>query len=146
MPSSARSASPRNDASAVWSPGAIQLVWRASQWKVCMGVACGSHAEGCAFYERGVRILADLDEAERCASAHASPRGRVRVNANVPFGHHLLLPLVPAFLAEHPEVTLDIVLTDEVVDLLEQRTDVAVRAGPLKSSSLVARRLGATRM
>jgi hypothetical protein len=111
-----------------------------------MGVACGSHAEGCAFYERGVRILADLDEAERCASAHASPRGRVRVNANVPFGHHLLLPLVPAFLAEHPEVTLDIVLTDEVVDLLEQRTDVAVRAGPLKSSSLVARRLGATRM
>ena len=103
-------------------------------------------AEGCAFYERGVRILADLDEAERCASAHASPRGRVRVNANVPFGHHLLLPLVPAFLAEHPEVTLDIVLTDEVVDLLEQRTDVAVRAGPLKSSSLVARRLGATRM
>ena len=103
-------------------------------------------AEGCAFYERGVRILADLDEAERCASAHAAPRGRVRVNANVPFGHHLLLPLVPDFLAEHPEVTLDIVLTDEVVDLLEQRTDVAVRAGPLKSSSLVARRLGATRM
>ena len=41
-------------------------------------------AEGCAFYERGVRILADLDEAERCASAHAAPRGRVRVNANVP--------------------------------------------------------------
>ena len=103
-------------------------------------------AEGCAFYERGVRILADLDEAERCASAHAAPRGRVRVNANVPFGHHLLLPLVPDFLAEHPEVTLDIVLTDEVVDLLEQRTDVAVRAGPLRSSSLVARRLGATRM
>mgnify|MGYP003085923142 CR=1 FL=1 len=103
-------------------------------------------AEGCAFYERGVRILADLDEAERCASAHAAPRGRVRVNANVPFGHHLLLPLVPDFLAEHPEVTLDIVLTDEVVDLLEQRTDVAVRAGPLRSSSLVARRLGTTRM
>ena len=48
--------------------------------------------------------------------------------------------------AQHPEVTLDIVLTDEVVDILEQRTDVAVRAGPLKSSSLVARKLGSTRM
>lgn len=102
--------------------------------------------EGCAFYERGVRILADLEEAERCASKHTAPRGRLRVNANVPFGHHFLLPLVPEFLARHPDVTLDIVLTDEVIDILEQRTDVAVRAGPLKSSNLVARRLGVTPM
>lgn len=102
--------------------------------------------EGCAFYERGLRVLADLDEAERCASAHAEPRGRLRVNANVPFGHHFLLPLLPGFLAAHPQVGVDVVLTDEVIDLLEQRTDVAMRAGPLKSSSLVARRLGATRM
>jgi len=102
-------------------------------------------AEGCAFYERGMRVLADLDEAERCASAHVTPRGRLRVNANVPFGHHFLLPLVPEFLEQYPDVTLDIVLTDEVIDILEQRTDVAVRAGPLKSSSLVARKLGQTR-
>ena len=103
-------------------------------------------AEGCVFYESGVRILAELDQAERCASQHSAPRGRVRVNANVPFGHHFLLPLVPQFLERHPGVTLDIVLTDEVVDLLEQRTDVAVRAGPLKSSNLMARKLGQTRM
>lgn len=102
--------------------------------------------EGCAFYERGVRILADLAEAERCASAHSAPRGRLRVSANVPFGHHFLLPLAPEFLARHPYVTLDIVLTDEVIDILEHRTDVAVRAGPLKSSNLVARKLGGTRM
>lgn len=102
--------------------------------------------EGCAFYERGVRILADLEEAEHCASKHSAPRGRLRVNANVPFGRHFLLPLAPEFLARHPDVTLDIVLTDEIIDLLEQRTDVAVRAGPLKSSNLVARRLGGTRM
>ncbi len=102
--------------------------------------------EGCAFYEHGVRILADLDDAERSASTRLAPRGRLRVNANVPFGHHFLLPLAPEFLEFHPEVTLDIVLTDEVIDLLEQRTDVAVRAGPLKNSSLVARKLGQTRM
>lgn len=102
--------------------------------------------EGCAFYERGVRILADLEEAERCASEHTAPRGRLRVNANVPFGHHFLLPLASEFLARHPDVTLDIVLTDEVIDILEQRTDVAVRAGPMKSSNLVARKLGGTRM
>jgi DNA-binding transcriptional LysR family regulator len=93
-----------------------------------------------------VRILADLAEAERCASAHSAPRGRLRVSANVPFGHHFLLPLAPEFLARHPDVTLDIVLTDEVIDILEHRTDVAVRAGPLKSSNLVARKLGGTRM
>jgi DNA-binding transcriptional LysR family regulator len=102
--------------------------------------------EGCAFYERGVRVLSDLEEAERCASAQTTPRGRLRVNANVPFGHHFLLPLAPEFLERHPDVTLDIVLTDEVIDILEQRTDVAVRAGPLKSSNLVARKLGETRM
>jgi len=102
--------------------------------------------EGCAFYERGLRVLADLDEAERCASAHAEPRGRLRVNSNVPFAHHFLLPLLPGFLQRHPQVGVDLVLTDEVIDLLEQRTDVAVRAGPLKSSSLVARQLGSTRM
>lgn len=103
-------------------------------------------AEGCVFYERGISILSDLDEAERCASVQATPRGRVRVSANVPFGHRFLLPLVPAFIARHPEVSLDITLTDEVIDLLEQRTDVAVRAGPLKDSTLVARPLGRTRM
>ncbi len=102
--------------------------------------------EGCAFYERGLRVLADLEEAERCASAHAEPRGRLRVNSNVPFGQHFLLPLLPAFLERNPQVGVDLTLNDEVIDLLEQRTDVAVRAGPLKSSSLVARRLGATRM
>lgn len=102
--------------------------------------------EGRAYYERGVRVLADLDDAERSASAAASPCGRLRVNANVPFGHHILLPLVPTFLDHYPDVKLDIVLSDEVVDILEQHIDVAIRAGPLKSSTLVARGLGSTRM
>ena len=102
-------------------------------------------AEGGAFYERSVRLLADLAEAERGSAANDAPRGRLSVNANVPFGEAALLPLVPAFLERYPEISLDIVLTDEVIDLIEHRTDVAVRAGPLKSSSLVARKLGATR-
>lgn len=103
-------------------------------------------AEGCGLYERGVQVLAALDEAERCAGIQGTPQGRVRINANVPFGQHFLLPLAPLFLERYPDVTLDIVLTDAVVDILEQRTDVAVRAGPLASSSLMARKLGQTRM
>ena len=102
-------------------------------------------AEGRVFYDRSVRVLADLADAERGAAANDTPRGRLSVNANVPFGEAALLPLVSAFLARYPEVTLDIVLTDEVIDLIEHRTDVAVRAGPLRSSTLVARKLGATR-
>src|SRR5262245_22066654 len=101
--------------------------------------------EGRQFYERSVRVLADMDEAERCAAAGAMPRGRVSINASVPFGQHVLLPLVPRFLELHPQVTLDIVLTDRVVDLMEERTDVAIRWGELPPSDLVARRLGTTR-
>jgi DNA-binding transcriptional LysR family regulator len=102
-------------------------------------------AEGRVFHERSVRVLGDIAEAERGVAANDSPRGRLSVNANVPFGEAALLPLVPAFLERYPEISLDIVLTDEVIDLIEHRTDVAVRAGPLKNSSLVARKLGATR-
>lgn len=101
--------------------------------------------EGRNFYERSVRVLADMDEAERSAAAGALPRGRVSINASVSFGQHVLVPLVPRFLEQYPEVTLDIVVTDRVVDLIDERTDVAIRWGELPASDLVARRLGATR-
>ncbi|CEJ14175.1 HTH-type transcriptional regulator DmlR [bacterium YEK0313] len=103
-------------------------------------------AEGAAFYERAVQILGDLDTAEREAAAGASPRGRLRVNANVAFGRRYLAPLIPDFLARHPEVSIDLVLTDTVVDLMEQRADVAIRVGPLRESRLVARKLGESRV
>lgn len=98
--------------------------------------------EGCVFYERATRILADLEDAERVAGVGEQPVGRVRINTSASYATHILAPLLPEFLALHPGITLDIVLTDAVVDLLAERTDVAVRAGPLKSSSLVARKLG----
>src|SRR5687768_1651343 len=97
--------------------------------------------EGATFFERSVRVLRDIDAAEREAAPGASPRGRLRVNANLPFGLHCLIPLVPDFLARHPHITLDLALTDAVVDLLEVRADVAIRTGPLRESRLVARKL-----
>lgn len=101
--------------------------------------------EGAAFYARSAQVLADIDEAEREVTAGAAPRGRVRVNSVVDLGRNLLLPLVPGFLAAHPDVTLDLVLTDQVVDLLDERADVAIRVGSLRSSSLTARKLGQSR-
>src|SRR3984957_3852285 len=88
-------------------------------------------AEGETFFERAQRILADLDEAEHAVAVGAVPRGLVRVNCYVPFGLHRLLPLIPRFTAAHPEVRLDIVLTDRVVDLMDERADVAIRVGPM---------------
>lgn len=101
-------------------------------------------AEGQQFYERSVRVLADIDEAERSASADVAPRGRVAINTSVSFGTHVLIPLVPRLIEQHPQIALDIALTDRVVDLMDERADIAVRWGPLPSSDLIARRLGET--
>ena len=100
--------------------------------------------EGCAFYERSVAILADIAEAERQASSGEEVSGRIRINTSGSFGNHVLAPLLPAFMAHHPAVTLDISHTDKVIDLMEERADVAIRTGPLKNSSLIARKLGVT--
>ncbi|WP_424812948.1 LysR family transcriptional regulator [Roseococcus sp. YIM B11640] len=102
--------------------------------------------EGKAFYDRAVRILAEITEAEREASAGAAPRGHLRVNSNIPFGRLHLLPLLPAFLAAYPGITLDLVLTDTVVDLMRERADVAIRVGPLRDSGLIARKIGTSRL
>lgn len=101
--------------------------------------------EGTAFYERSLTILAALDEAEQEAAASSAPQGTVRVNCNVDIGRLYLLPLLNEFLCHHPGVSVEIFLSDEVVDLISSRADVAIRSGPLKSSNLVARRLGETR-
>src|ERR1700722_12555338 len=102
--------------------------------------------EGQLFYDRSIRLLADMDEVERSVAQAEVPSGKIRVSANVPVGRQLLLPIVPAFLEAYPKLSLEISLTDQVIDLLEQRTDVALRSGPLKSSQLIARKLGAARM
>ncbi|CAO3420027.1 Transcriptional regulator, LysR family [Azospirillum doebereinerae] len=102
--------------------------------------------EGQAFYAHAVRILGEMEEAEREASAGAAPRGHLRVHSTVPFGMRLLMPLVPEFLAAHPGVTIDLVLSDTVIDLMEERADVAIRTGALRDSSLMIRKLGSARV
>lgn len=103
-------------------------------------------AEGCRYYEQGIGVLASLSEAENAAARSDTPQGRIKVAVNVPFATHVLLPLVPEFVTRFPGVNLDLSISDHVVDMLEERADVAVRAGPLKSSGLVARKLGRVKM
>jgi DNA-binding transcriptional LysR family regulator len=102
--------------------------------------------EGRVFYERCVRILADIDDAEREAAAASRPRGAIRVTVNIPFAMHYLLPVLPGFLTENPEISIDLTMSDQVADLFEAQTDVAVRTGPLRSSQLTARKLGESGM
>jgi len=103
-------------------------------------------AEGQVFYERSLALLVELDEIERgLAQGAASADGTIRVNASVPIGSMALEPLLPAFWAEHPRIVVDLSLSDEIVDLYLDRTDVAFRVGPLPDSSMMARRIGVAR-
>lgn len=103
-------------------------------------------AEGERFNSECLRILELIDSAERDIANVTKPSGLIQVNANLPFGLHCLLPLLPDFFMAYPDITLNVELTDTVVDLLERRADIAIRTGPMKESSLVQRRLGESRM
>lgn len=100
--------------------------------------------EGAVYYERCRRIAADAEEADRAVgTGEAAVRGAVRVSAPIAFGERLA-PIAQKFLAVHPAASLEIRLSDQRVDLIEEGFDVAIRFGPLVDSSLVARRIGAT--
>ncbi len=97
---------------------------------------------GTVFYARAVRILADIDEAERAAmQLSAEPRGHLRVGASIAFGRRQIMPIIADFLARYAEMTVELALSDRVIDLVEEGVDVAIRSGPLPDSSLIARRL-----
>ena len=103
-------------------------------------------AEGQTFYERSVRILADIDGLERALTElHDKPRGTFRVTATTGFTKHQVVPLIPEFLERYPEVSVQLELNDRHVDLVAEGIDVAIRIGNLADSSLVARKLGVNR-
>jgi DNA-binding transcriptional LysR family regulator len=88
------------------------------------------------------RLLADYDAALQPPGA-AAPRGLLRLTAPTVFGRRHVAPVVTRFLALHPDIQVDLTLSDRNVDLIEDDIDAAVRIGPLATVSLVARRLGA---
>ena len=101
---------------------------------------------GTAYYERAKQILDDLNEAEAIAGEEAvTPTGLLRVNVPVVFGTRVLAPMWPRFRALHPQLRLDITLSDRFVDLVEEGVDAAVRIARLPSSNLIARRLATVR-
>jgi len=101
---------------------------------------------GEAFVTAARRLLDDLGEAERAASGeYRAPRGELLVTAPIMFGKLHVAPIVHAFLAAYPDVTVRLVLSDQVMDLAEAQVDVAVRIGRLADSDLIARQIGHVR-
>jgi DNA-binding transcriptional LysR family regulator len=97
---------------------------------------------GQSFYDRAKRAIEEADEAELAArGAGASLTGRLRVCAAVTFARLHVVPLLPKFLAAHPGLTLDVVLDDRLIDLVEEGVDLALRMGSLDDSSLTARKI-----
>lgn len=102
--------------------------------------------EGSAFLEDCQRLIADFNNAEASVSAGGvKASGHLRVTAPAGFGRRHVAPLVPAFLAEHTEVTLSLNLSDRVVDIVNENVDCAVRVGDLPDSRLVSVRLADNR-
>ena len=100
-------------------------------------------ADGAAYYERVVRLLADIDDAETSlANASAAPRGRLRVDTPSPFASIILVPALPAFHARYPDIQLDLGVSDRRVDLIGENVDCVVRGGTITDQSLVARHVG----
>lgn len=102
--------------------------------------------EGERYFEQVRRLVAEIAEAESTlVSGERKLTGWLRVAASVGFGRLKLMPLVQSFLADHPDVKIDMKLDDGFVDLVEQGIDVAVRIGELSDSNLIARRVGSAR-
>lgn len=104
-------------------------------------------ADGAAYYERCLRILAEIEETESSLSRNrAIARGRLRIDVPVSLGRRIIAPALPDFLARYPEIQLEVGCTDRSVDLLEEGVDCVVRGRRLEDSNLVARRIGVMRM
>jgi len=96
---------------------------------------------GEAYFQRSVRALEELQAAENeLETGRAEPKGLLRLTAPVEIGHSLLPALVHAFLKKHPRMEVELIVTNGVLDLVVDGIDLAIRAGPLKDSRLIARR------
>ena len=102
---------------------------------------------GRAYYERCVSILADVEETEiQISRLHDAPRGVLKINAPMSFGTRYLGGAVADFMARYPDLKIELILNDRVIDPLEEGVDVTVRIGALADSSLIARRLAPARL
>ena len=99
--------------------------------------------DGAAYYERCVRILSDVRDADESLSrARLAPSGRLRVDMPTGLASEILIPALPAFFERYPDIMMELGSTDRPVDLVEEGVDCAIRGGELWDNNLIARRVG----
>ncbi|TFZ05709.1 LysR family transcriptional regulator [Ramlibacter henchirensis] len=104
-------------------------------------------ADGAAYYERTSRLLNDLDDIEASMSnAQANPSGRLRVDVGTSVARLIVIPALPEFCRRYPDISIDLGVTDRMVDLIGDNVDCVIRGGELLEQSLVARRVGNMRL
>jgi LysR family transcriptional regulator for bpeEF and oprC len=100
-------------------------------------------ADGAAYYERCIRILSDVRDAEESLSHNRlNPSGRLRVDTSTGLASKVLVPALPGFFERYPDIQLELGSSDRTLDLIEEGIDCAIRGGELVDSSLIARRIG----
>jgi DNA-binding transcriptional LysR family regulator len=98
--------------------------------------------DGAAYYERAVRLLADLDELDSTVTAsQAVPKGRLRVDLSVPIAQSVIIPALSDFQSRYPDIQLELGVSDRRSDLVAENVDCVLRGGELVDQSLVARRI-----
>lgn len=99
-------------------------------------------SDGAAYYERVVRLLADLDEIEATmTTSRTNPKGRLRIDVGTSIAHDFVIPRLPDFHARYPELQVELGVTDRPVNLVSDNVDCVIRGGTLTDQSLVARRI-----
>ncbi|MDR4742669.1 LysR substrate-binding domain-containing protein [Klebsiella pneumoniae] len=103
----------------------------------------GVTPDGAVYYERVIRLLADMEDAENSLSSAAmTPRGRLRVDVPSPLARLILVPALPAFHARYPDIQIDMGVSDRAVDLIGDNVDCVLRGGQITDQSLIARHVG----
>jgi LysR family transcriptional regulator for bpeEF and oprC len=103
--------------------------------------------EGAVYLDHCQRILAEIDSADDLLRhARNRPQGKLRVDVPISFGKHLLMPALPQFTQRYPELALEVRFNDRLVDLVAERVDVAVRAGPVRDPNLIAKKVATSRL
>ncbi|VVM74429.1 LysR family transcriptional regulator [Pseudomonas fluorescens] len=99
-------------------------------------------ADGAVYYERVIKLLADMDDAETSLpGAAAMPKGRLRVDVPSPLARLILVPALPEFNARYPDIQIDMGVSDRIVDIIDENVDCVVRGGELMDLSLMARKV-----
>jgi LysR family transcriptional regulator, regulator for bpeEF and oprC len=98
--------------------------------------------DGAAYYERAMRLIGDLDELDSSmAAAQTSPKGKLRIDTSGAIAQLFVIPALPGFIANYPDIQIDLGVSDRITDLIGENVDCVIRAGELSDQSLIARKV-----